>query len=93
MHAAGFEDLVPRVIRRCNLATFVTNLDGSLEAQRIIAENLHRNFIDHAEYPRYAPRSSKRCIRMIADPSHAPGRRPARGPRARRRRSCSAASP
>src|ERR1700709_1629119 len=33
-----------------NLATFVTTWMEP-EAQRIIAENLHRNFIDHAEYP------------------------------------------
>ena len=31
-----------------NLATFVTTWMEP-EAQRIIAENLHRNFIDHAE--------------------------------------------
>jgi glutamate decarboxylase len=33
-----------------NLATFVTTWMEP-EAQRIIAGNLHRNFIDHAEYP------------------------------------------
>src|SRR4051812_40553461 len=33
-----------------NLATFVTTWMEP-EAQRLIAENLHRNFIDHAEYP------------------------------------------
>ena len=33
-----------------NLATFVTTWMEPA-AQRIIAENLHRNFIDHAEYP------------------------------------------
>ena len=33
-----------------NLATFVTTWMEP-EAQRIIATNLHRNFIDHAEYP------------------------------------------
>ncbi|HEV7770529.1 MAG TPA: hypothetical protein VGO66_07710, partial [Solirubrobacterales bacterium] len=33
-----------------NLATFVTTWMEP-EAQRIIAENLYRNFIDHAEYP------------------------------------------
>jgi glutamate decarboxylase len=33
-----------------NLATFVTTWMEP-EAERIIAENLHRNYIDHAEYP------------------------------------------
>jgi glutamate decarboxylase len=42
------------------------------EAQRIIAENLHRNFIDHAEYPQTAE-IEQRCIRMLADLFHAPG--------------------
>ena len=42
------------------------------EAQRIIAANLHRNFIDHAEYPRTAE-IEQRCIRMLADLFHAPG--------------------
>jgi glutamate decarboxylase len=42
------------------------------EAQQIIAENLHRNFIDHAEYPRTAE-IEQRCIRMLADLFHAPG--------------------
>ena len=37
-----------------------------------IAENLHRNFIDHAEYPRTAE-IEQRCIRMLADLFHAPG--------------------
>ncbi|MEU4217280.1 glutamate decarboxylase [Actinoplanes sp. NPDC026623] len=54
-----------------NLATFVTTWMEP-EAQRIIAENLHRNFIDHAEYPRTAE-IEQRCIRMIADLFHAPG--------------------
>ncbi len=34
--------------------------------------NLHRNFIDHAEYPRTAE-IEQRCIRMLADLFHAPG--------------------
>ena len=34
-----------------NPATFVTTW-MELPAKLIIAENLHRNFIDHAEYPR-----------------------------------------
>ena len=48
-----------------NLATFVTTWMEP-EAQRLIAANLHRNFIDHAEYPRTAE-ISKRCVRMIHD--------------------------
>jgi glutamate decarboxylase len=54
-----------------NLATFVTTWMEP-EAQRIIAENLHRNFIDHAEYPRTAE-IEQRCIRMLGDLFHAPG--------------------
>src|SRR4051794_12624277 len=42
-------DLVLDGIPMRNLATFVTTWMEP-EAQRIIAENLHRNFIDHAEY-------------------------------------------
>jgi glutamate decarboxylase len=55
-----------------NLATFVTTWMEP-EAQRIIAESLHRNFIDHAEYPRTAE-IEQRCIRMLADLFHAPGK-------------------
>src|SRR4051794_27661390 len=54
-----------------NLATFVTTWMEP-EAQRIVAENLHRNFIDHAEYPITAE-IEQRCIRMLADLYHAPG--------------------
>jgi glutamate decarboxylase len=54
-----------------NLATFVTTWMEP-EAQRIIAENLHRNYIDHAEYPQTAV-IEQRCIRMLADLFHAPG--------------------
>jgi glutamate decarboxylase len=54
-----------------NLATFVTTWMEP-EAQRIIAENLHRNFIDHAEYPITAE-IEQRCVRMLADLFHAPG--------------------
>ena len=54
-----------------NLATFVTTWMEP-EARRIIAENLHRNFIDHAEYPRTAE-IEQRCVRMLADLFHAPG--------------------
>jgi len=54
-----------------NLATFVTTWMEP-QAQKIIAANLHRNFIDHAEYPRTAE-IEQRCIRMLADLFHAPG--------------------
>jgi len=54
-----------------NLATFVTTWMEP-EAQRIIAGNLHRNFIDHAEYPQTAE-IEQRCIGMLADLFHAPG--------------------
>src|SRR4051812_7176150 len=54
-----------------NLATFVTTWMEP-QAQLIIAQNLHRNFIDHAEYPRTAE-IEQRCIRMLADLFHAPG--------------------
>jgi glutamate decarboxylase len=65
------EDLVLEGDPARNLATFVTTWMEP-EAQRIIADNLHRNFIDHAEYPRTAE-IEQRCIRMIADLFHAPG--------------------
>ena len=42
------------------------------EAQRIIAENLHRDFIDHAEYPVTAEIEQRR-IRMLANLFHVPG--------------------
>ena len=54
-----------------NLATFVTTWMEP-EARRVIADNLHRNFIDHAEYPRTAE-IEQRCIRMLSDLFHAPG--------------------
>jgi glutamate decarboxylase len=54
-----------------NLATFVTTWMGP-DARELIAENLHRNFIDHAEYPQTAE-IEQRCIRMLADLFHAPG--------------------
>jgi glutamate decarboxylase len=54
-----------------NLATFVTTRMEP-EAQRIIAENLHRNFIDHAEYP-ISAEIEQRCVRMLADLFNAPG--------------------
>jgi glutamate decarboxylase len=54
-----------------NLATFVTTWMEP-QAQRLISENLHRNFIDHAEYPRTAD-LEQRCIHMLADLYNAPG--------------------
>jgi glutamate decarboxylase len=65
------EELVLDGIPMRNLATFVTTWMEP-EAQRIIAGNLHRNYIDHAEYPQTAE-IEQRCIRMIADLFHAPG--------------------
>jgi len=65
------EDLTLEGNPQRNLATFVTTWMEP-EAQRVIAENLHRNFIDHAEYPRTAE-IEQRCIRMLADLFHAPG--------------------
>ncbi|HWT90986.1 MAG TPA: glutamate decarboxylase [Solirubrobacterales bacterium] len=54
-----------------NLATFVTTWMEP-EADRIVGENLHRNFIDHAEYPITAE-IEQRCVRMLADLYNAPG--------------------
>jgi glutamate decarboxylase len=65
------EELVLDGIPERNLATFVTTWMEP-EVQRVIAQNLHRNFIDHAEYPRTAE-IEQRCIRMLADLFHAPG--------------------
>src|SRR3954462_533550 len=65
------EELVLDGIPQRNLATFVTTWMEP-EAQRIIAENLHRNFIDHAEYPQTAE-IEQRCIRMLANLFNAPG--------------------
>ncbi|MEO8091722.1 MAG: pyridoxal-dependent decarboxylase, partial [bacterium] len=65
------EELVLDGIPERNLATFVTTWMEP-EAQQIITENLHRNFIDHAEYPQTAE-IEQRCIRMLADLFHAPG--------------------
>jgi glutamate decarboxylase len=55
-----------------NLATFVTTWMEP-EADQVIAQNLHTNFIDHAEYPQTAE-IEQRCIRMLADLFHAPGK-------------------
>jgi glutamate decarboxylase len=65
------EELVLDGIPMRNMATFVTTWMEP-EAQRVIAENLHRNYIDHAEYPQTAE-IERRCIRMLADLFHAPG--------------------
>ena len=65
------EELVLDGIPQRNLATFVTTWMEP-EAQRIIAENLHRNFIDHAEYPQTAE-IEQRCIRILASLFNAPG--------------------
>lgn len=55
-----------------NLATFVTTWMED-DAQQLISENLHRNFIDHAEYPQTAE-IEQRCIRILADLFNAPGK-------------------
>ena len=65
------EELVLDGIPMRNLATFVTTWMEP-EAQRVIAENLHRNYIDHAEYPQTCE-IEQRCIRMLADLFNAPG--------------------
>src|SRR3954468_14402244 len=65
------DELVLDGIPARNLATFVTTWMEP-EASRLIAENLHRNFIDHAEYPQTAE-IERRCIRMLANLFHAPG--------------------
>jgi glutamate decarboxylase len=62
-----------------NLATFVTTWMGP-DVTDLIAENLHRNFIDHAEYPRTAE-IEQRCIRMLADLFHAPAEKETMGAR------------
>jgi glutamate decarboxylase len=54
-----------------NLATFVTTWMEP-EARYVIEQNLHRNFIDHAEYPQTFE-IQQRCIRMLAELFHAPG--------------------
>jgi len=65
------EDLALEGLPVRNLATFVT-IWMEPQAQKLIAYNLHRNFIDHAEYPITAE-IEQRCIRMLADLFHAPG--------------------
>ena len=54
-----------------NLATFVTTWMEP-EARGVIDANLHRNFIDHAEYP-MTFEIQQRCIRMLAELFNAPG--------------------
>ena len=82
------EELVLDGIPMRNLATFVTTWMEP-EAQRVIADNLHRNYIDHAEYPQTAE-IEQRCMRMLADLFNAPGETTGTRRRAPRRRSCSA---
>jgi glutamate/tyrosine decarboxylase-like PLP-dependent enzyme len=80
------EELVIEGAPMRNLATFVTTWMEP-EAQRLIAANLHRNFIDHAEYPRTAE-LEQRCIGCSRISSMPPGRRRVRGRKAPPRRSC-----
>jgi glutamate decarboxylase len=54
-----------------NLATFVTTFMEP-NAVAVIAANLHRNYIDHAEYPRTAE-ISRRCVRMLHSLFHGDG--------------------
>jgi len=54
-----------------NLATFVTTWMEP-EAREVIVRNLHRNFIDQAEYPRTAE-IAKRCVRMLHHLFHGEG--------------------
>jgi glutamate decarboxylase len=54
-----------------NLATFVTTWMEP-EARAVIVANLHRNYIDHAEYPRTAEISA-RCVRMLHELFHGDG--------------------
>jgi glutamate decarboxylase len=65
------DELVLDGIPERNLATFVTTWMEP-EARAVIADNLHRNFIDHAEYPMTAE-IEQRCVRMLADLFNAPG--------------------
>jgi glutamate decarboxylase len=65
------QELAVEGIPERNLATFVTTWMEP-EARVVIEQNLHRNFIDHAEYPMTAE-IEQRCIRMLAELFHAPG--------------------
>jgi len=60
-----------------NLATFVTT-EMEPEAERVITDNLHRNYIDHAEYPQTAE-ISRRCVRMLHHLFHGDGEPPEPG--------------
>ncbi|KAI8982620.1 glutamate decarboxylase [Pilobolus umbonatus] len=53
-----------------NLATFVTTYMEE-EAEKLMAENLSKNFIDYEEYPQ-SVELSNRCVNMIARLYHAP---------------------
>jgi glutamate decarboxylase len=70
MRLVGQELAVEGIPER-NLATFVTTWMEP-EARQVIDENLHRNFIDHAEYPMTAE-IEQRCIHMLAELFNAPG--------------------
>ncbi len=65
------QELAVEGIPERNLATFVTTWMEP-EARAVIDDNLHRNFIDHAEYPQ-TYEIQQRCIRMLAELFHAPG--------------------
>jgi glutamate decarboxylase len=65
------QDLAVEGIPERNLATFVTTWMEP-EARILIEQNLHRNFIDHAEYPQTFE-IQQRCVRMLAELFHAPG--------------------
>ncbi len=65
------QELAIEGIPERNLATFVTTYMEP-EARVVIDENLHRNFIDHAEYPRTFE-IQQRCVRMLAELFNAPG--------------------
>ncbi|KAG0744636.1 hypothetical protein G6F57_009144 [Rhizopus arrhizus] len=53
-----------------NLATFVTTYMEE-EAEKLMAENLSKNFIDYEEYPQ-SVELCNRCVNMIARLYHAP---------------------
>src|SRR5437763_3985359 len=65
------EELAVEGIPERNLSTFVTTWMEP-EARFVIEQNLHRNFIDHAEYPRTFE-IQERCVRMLAELFNAPG--------------------
>jgi glutamate decarboxylase len=65
------EQLAVEGIPERNLATFVTTWMEP-EARKVIDDNLHRNYIDHAEYPQTFE-IEQRCVRMLAELFHAPG--------------------